>query len=411
MAQINITLNQNEILELLQTNQSDAFKTLLQNSLNAIIESESEEKLKAKPYERTDERTDSRNGFREKPMVTRLGQILLHVPRHRNEPFHTMVYDNYERKEQAFVMTLAEMVVQGVSTRKVSKVMETLCGQSFSKSTISKACEKLDSEVRSFKNRKLESKYPFVIVDATYFKVRENHRVVSKALMIAMGINEFGTREIIGFESYKNESKETWLDFFEKLKSRGLSGVKIITSDALEGILYSMMEVFPNVPWQRCQYHLTKNIIDKAPKAYQEALRAELRAMFSSIDLESATRKMNQISNEYREVAEKAIECLEKNFLDSMTNLNVPEKLRKFIRTSNHLERLNRELKRRSTPIGIFPNEESLIRIAGSVLIDEHEKWNEQRRLFYKPLYLDLSKAERDLEELAKQQHMSLMAA
>lgn len=199
---------------MLITNRDDAFRKLLESSLNAILAAESEEKLKAKSHERTEQRTDYRNGTRERTLETRIGSIVLKVPRHRNYPFHTMIYELYQRNEAALITTMAEMVVAGVSTRKVSNVIETLCGATPSKSSVSNACKKLDEEVKKFKNRKLESEYPFVIADATYFKVRINRSVVSQALLIAIGINEHGQREIIGFDSYKNESKESWSDFF-----------------------------------------------------------------------------------------------------------------------------------------------------------------------------------------------------
>ena len=248
MAQLNLTLSQDEILEILQSDQSEAFRQLLQSTLQAFIEAESEEKLNAKPYERSKERTDVRNGTRERTLVTRIGTINLMVPRHRVEPFHSMVFDNYQRSESALIVTMAEMVIAGVSTRKVSQVMETLCGKNFSKSSVSKACLKLDEEIEKFLNRPLEYAYPFLVVDATYFKVRVERRVVSRALLVAIGINERGEREVIDFGVYENESKETWSLFFARLKRRGLKDVRIITSDAHEGILYAMKEHFPTVP-------------------------------------------------------------------------------------------------------------------------------------------------------------------
>lgn len=411
MAEFNLTLSQAEILELMQTDRSDAFKQLFQNAVNSFIEAESEEKLQAKPYERSEERTDSRNGTRDRPLNTRLGTIVLHVPRHRNEPFHSLVFDNYQRTEQALIGTMAEMVVSGVSTRKVSNVMETLCGKEFSKSSVSKVCETLDREVAEFKNRRLTATYPFVLVDATYFKVREDHKILSKAMMIAVGITNQGKKEVLGFDTYANESKATWSDFFGKLKARGLMGVKVITSDANEGILHAMMEHFPQAPWQRCHYHFTKNIIDKTPKKYVEGLKSEIRSLLTAPNLETATKKLYQISEDYRDVAEKAIECLEKGFIDAMTNLSCPESIRKIVRTSNLVERLNRELKRRSTVIGIFPNEMSLQRLMGSVLIEEHDKWSGEKRMFYNPGYKALLETSNKLEEIAKEQHKLLKAA
>ena len=249
MAQLNITLNQEEILQLLANDKNFAFAKLLQDSLNSILRAESTEQLKAEPYERTEERTGSRNGFRDRPLTTRIGQITLKVPKHRNgEPFKTFVFDNYCRSEAALVITMAEMCVNGVSTRKVSRVMETLCGKSFSKSTVSEACKELDEKVRAFRERPLTGEYPFMTVDATYFKVRENSRVISKAFMIAYATNSEGYREIIGFGIYRNESKETWNAFLKGLKSRGLAGVKMIISDAHEGITDAICKQFPEVP-------------------------------------------------------------------------------------------------------------------------------------------------------------------
>ena len=182
MAQLNITLNQEEILQLLSNDRNEVFRKLLESSLNSVLKAESQEQLKAQPYERTLDRTDSRNGSRERKLQTRIGTITLNVPRHRNQPFKTMLFDNYSRSEAALISTMSEMVVHGVSTRKVSQIVETLCGTSVSKSAVSEVCKDLSREVEDFRNRQLTGPYPFLTIDATYFKVRENHRVISKAL-------------------------------------------------------------------------------------------------------------------------------------------------------------------------------------------------------------------------------------
>ena len=291
MAQLNITLNQDEILQLLSDNREDVFKKLLTESLNAILKAESTEQLGAERYERSEERTDSRNGSRERKLNTRLGTITLSVPRHRDKPFKTMIFDNYSRSEAALVASMAEMVVNGVSTRKISKVMETLCGTSYSKSTVSEVCKELDILVDGFKNCPLEGIYPFLYVDATYFKVRENHRIISKALMIAMAITDEGKREIIGFDVYDKESKETWKAFISSLKSRGLTGVKLVTSDAHNGIIYALSKTFPDVPWQRCQTHFSRNVIEYAPKKYQKGIHAGLLDMYHSKTISEARKK------------------------------------------------------------------------------------------------------------------------
>ena len=272
MAQLNITLNQEEILQLLSKDHDQAFRELLRKSLNSILMAESTAQLKAEPYERSEERTDSRNGTRERELKTRIGKITLTVPRHRNVPFKTLVFENYSRSEAALIASMAEMVVSGVATRKVSNIMETLCGTTFSKSSVSEVCKDLIEKVNEFKDRPLTGDYPFLIVDATYFKVRDKHRIVSKAFMIAYGTNQEGHREILGFEVYDNESKETWNSFLQKLKKRGLQGLLMITSDAHEGIQDAVSKVFPEVPWQRCHFHFARNISGKSPKKFQAGI-------------------------------------------------------------------------------------------------------------------------------------------
>ena len=394
MAQLNITLNQDEILQLLTNNRDEAFRKMLQDSLNSILRAESSEQIGAEPYERNAARTDSRNGIRERPLATRIGKIILQVPRHRNVPFKTLVFDNYCRSEAALVVTMAEMVVNGVSTRKVSTVMETLCGTSFSKSTVSEACKELDAAVKEFTDRPLEGRYPFVTFDATYFKMRENGRTTSKAFMIAYGTNEKGLREILGFGVYDNESNATWTEFLTGLRKRGLDGILMITSDAHEGLLNAIGKVFPTVPWQRCQFHFSRNISDSVPKKYQTGIRAELQEMFNSKTLEEAREKRDRIIAEYRDVAETAMRCLDEGFEDAMTVMILPEYLRRFYRTSNHIERLNRELKRRSKVIGVFSNEASIMRLMGSVLIERNDALMTNKAIFSSKTYDSLLQSE-----------------
>ena len=384
MAQLNITLNQEEIQALLLEDQGEAFKKILQASLNKILQAESAEQLKAGPYERSAERTDSRNGSRDRDQNTRVGRITLQVPRHRNVPFKTLVFENYSRSEAALVAGMAEMVVNGVSTRKVSRVMETLCGTSFSKSAVSEVCKDLDKAVNEFRNRPLEGDYPFFTVDATYFKVRENSRVISKAFMIAYGTNAEGHREILGFGVYANESGATWTDFLLGLKKRGLTGLLMITSDAHDGILNAIGKVFPTVPWQRCQFHFIRNITDKAPKKYQAGLRTELQELFNCKTLTEARKVRDRIMEDYRDVAEPAVTCLDEGFESAMTVMLLPAWLRRFYRTSNQIERLNKELKRRSKVIGVFPNEDSVLRLMGSVLMERHDAIQAGRAVFSK---------------------------
>ena len=411
MAQINITLNQDEILQLMSNDREGAFKRLLQESLNSFMKAESTEQLKAEPYERTEERADSRNGFRDRKLNTRIGTITLKVPRHRNGSFETLIFDEYTRSEAALIASMMEMVVNGVSTAKVGKVVETLCGTSFSKSTVSNICKELDKNVNEFLASPITGEYPFVTVDATYFKVREDRKILSKALMVAYAVNRVGIREVIGFGVYSRESKETWKDFFLTLKNRGLTGVRMITSDAHEGIQYAISQVFPDVPWQRCQVHFTRNILDKTPNRYREGLRTELREMFTSNTIEQARNRRDEILQDYRDIAEKALECLETGFESAMTVMIFSENTRKVLRTSNHIERLNRELKRRANVIGIFPNSESLLRLMGSVILERNDVLKSAaRKVFYQPAYEEIIGKVDKLQMIAMEQRQLLAA-
>ena len=286
MAQVNLTLSEQEVLQVITGNRDEALKFLLERILNELMRAESQEQLGASMSERTDSRTDYRNGTRERDLNTRIGKITLKVPRHRNEPFHTMVFDNYSRSEASLIAAMVQMVIAGVSTRKVEKVVQTLCGTSFSKSTVSKLCQKLDQEIYAFKNRSLDHMTaPFLMVDATYFKVRENHHIVSKAFLVALAIKNDGTREVIDFAVHDAEDTYAWKTFLNSIKSRGLDTVRLIISDAHRAIRTASAEVYSNAAWQRCQVHLMRNILDVTPNKYKEGVKLELRGMFNAKDI------------------------------------------------------------------------------------------------------------------------------
>ncbi len=267
MAQYNITLNEELLHGLFVSDGKDAaFSKLLEEIFNQVLLAQSSEQIGAERYERTEERTAYRNGFRNREMTTRVGSLKLKIPRHRNGNFSTELFERYQRSEQALVLAMMEMVVNGVSTRKVEKVTEELCGKKFSKSTVSALCQKLDPLVHSFKTRPLEKHYPFIMVDAIYLKARENGRVQSRGLLIAIGVNEEGQREVIGFHVANSETETSWGDFFSSLKQRGLKDIKFITSDSHKGLVNAAKKHFQGSAWQRCQTHFSKNMLDHAPK-------------------------------------------------------------------------------------------------------------------------------------------------
>ena len=383
MTQVNITLSHEEVLQVLSGNRDEAFKLLVTRILNAVMLAESEEQLGASMHERTEDRMDYRNGIRERTLNTRIGSLTLEVPRHRNQPFHTMVFENYQRSEASLIATMVQMVIAGVSTRKVSKVVETLCGTSFSKSTVSELCKKLDSEINAFKSRPLNmNDAPFLMVDATYFKAREDHRIVSKAFLVALAITSDGAREIVGFDVFDAEDNYSWQTFFKDLKSRGLEGVHMVISDAHKSILRAITKTYPEAAWQRCQVHFIRNILEETPTRFKEGLKTELRRMFNAPTIDESRSIRDEIINDYTSVASKAVEILDNGFEDSMTVMQLPEGLRTKLRSSNWIERLNREFKRRSDVIQIFPNAASVLRLMGAVAIEYNDQISMKQRLF-----------------------------
>lgn len=389
MAQLHFTLDYDFFVGLFSESKEDAFAKIMKVMLNQVIRAESDKQLGASNYERTEERQDYRNGSRTRTLTTRIGKIELTIPRHRNVPFKTTLFENYQRNEQALITTMIEMVVQGVSTRSIQKVTEELCGEKFSKSTVSELCKELDIPIKQFKNRILPEKYPFIMADAMYIKVREDHRVKSKALYIAIGINNSGNKEIIGFEIYDSEKENHWKDFFESLKNRGLRGIDIITSDAHSGLVKAIRECFPGASWQRCQVHFTRNILDKCPKKYINGLKGELRSMFNTETLDEARKIKNTILDDYADVASDAMDILDEGFEDCMTIMALPRKYRLALRTSNILERENGEVRKREKIIKIFPNKESALRLLGAVLLDDHNDWISKHRIFNMEEYLE----------------------
>ena len=319
MAQLNITLD-TELLHGLFTKESkdEAFSKLLEEIFNQVLIAQSTEQLGAEPYERSDDRRAYRNGFRDRELTTRVGALTLRVPRHRNGNFSTTMFERYQRSEQALVLAMIEMVINGVSTRKIENITEELCGKSFSKSMVSDLCKKLDPVVEAFKNRPLTYEYPFLMVDAIYIKARDNHRVRSKSLLIAIGVNEEGYREIIGFHLSESESETSWDEFFISLKQRGLKSPRLITSDSHKGLVKALHKQFQGSSWQRCQTHFSRNLLDKTPKSIQPELKEDIRKVYEAVDMDSARAAKNHILNKYESKAPKAMELLDEGFDDTL---------------------------------------------------------------------------------------------
>lgn len=359
---------------------------LLEQVLNQVLEAQVSEQLGAERYERSDERQGYRNGVRPRKLATRVGQLTLRVPQVRDGAFSTDLFARYQRSEQALVLALMEMVVNGVSTRKVPQITEELCGTGFSKSTVSALCAQLDPLVSAWNERPLsEQAFPFVLVDALVLKVREDERVRALSGLLAIGVNAAGYREILGLQLGDSESEASWSDFLGTLKRRGLSGVDLVVSDAHGGLVHAIQRHFQGATWQRCQTHLTRDVLDATPKALRDELHEHLRALFEAPDLATARTLLHQVVETYAARAPKALAALEAGFDDATAVLALPEPYRRRLRTTNSVERLNEEIRRRERVIRIFPNRASAIRLLGALLQEQHEQWITGHR------YLDMT--------------------
>jgi transposase-like protein len=342
--------------------------------------------LKAEPYERTEDRQGYRNGTYPHQLTTRVGTLTLRVPRIRGGKFSTELFARYQRSEQALVLALMEMVVGGVSTRKVAQITEELCGTEFSKSTVSDLCKRLDPVITAWNNRPLHDRpFPFVIVDTMVLKVREDHRVRSRGVLIGIGVNTDGYREVLGLMLGDSESEASWGEFLDWLKSRGLRGLDLIVSDDHGGLVKAIRRHFQGVTWQRCQTHFMRNILDATPRPLQDEIHSRVRAILEAPDAETARLLLHQVLKTYETKAPKAMAILESGFEDATAVLLLPEKYRKRLRTTNPLERLNEEIRRRERVIRIFPNRESAMRLIGALLMEIDEKWASGKK------YLDMA--------------------
>jgi putative transposase len=357
MAQYQITVDSQTLHQLFMTKSKDSgVSALLESVLNQILKAEATEQLQAEPYERTDDRQGYRNGSYPHKLTTRVGTLHLRMPRLRSGKFSTEMFARYQRSEQALVLAMMEMVINGVSTRKVTLITEELCGAQFSKSTVSELCKNLDPLVESWNHRPLTEHYPFVVVDAMVTKVREDGRVRTRGLLLAFGINMQGYRELLGFWIGDSESEASWSEFFLNLKQRGLRGVELIVSDQHTGLVKAIRTHYQGATWQRCQTHFMRNILDATPKASKEELHARLRAIFTAPDLQTARLLFSKTIETYQDKLPKAMKTLENGFDDATAVLMLPDKYRKRLRTTNAMERLIEEVRRRERVIRIFPN-------------------------------------------------------
>jgi putative transposase len=382
-------------------------KEIVERVLQELLEAEMTEHIGAAPYERTHKRTGQRNGYKPRALRTRVGTLNLLVPQDREGTFSTRLFSRYQRNEKALVLALMEMYVDGVSTRKVKDITEELCGTSFSKSLVSSLAGQLDSELGAWRSRPLEAEaYPYVFVDARYEKARTNGRVVSHGVLIVCAVREDGMREILAVEVADTESEATYQELFRSLKRRGLKGVELVVSDDHEGLKSAVCRHFQGAAHQRCQVHYQRNLLGMVGHAKRKELGADLRAIFAAPAREEALRIASSVAQKWRgKGIEKVAEHLEEHIEECLSCLAFPESHRRRIRTTNSLERLNQEIKRRTRVVRIFPNRESCLRLVSALAVEVSEEWVTGRR------YLDMEelREHRRLEELVESEEAMIM--
>jgi transposase-like protein len=363
------------MIQVLDTHGFDGMAHALQILVNETMKIERSETLRAAPYERTCERQGHANGFKPKTLNTRIGKLELQVPQTRGVEFYPKSLERGVRSERALKLAVAEMYVQGVSTRKVTEITQELCGLDISSSQVSRCSQLLDEELRSWRERPL-GKLSYLILDARYEKVRHGGSVVDCAVLIAVGVLPSGKRTVLGVSVSLSEAEVHWREFLASLVKRGLHGVEMVTSDAHEGLKAARKSVFPGVPWQRCQFHLQQNAVAYVPKVdMRSEVADDLRGVFNAPDANEADRLLKLAADKYRPKAPKLADWMERSVPEGLTVFTRPTAHRRRLRTSNMLERLNKEIKRRTRVATLFPNEASLLRLVSAVLAEVDEEW------------------------------------
>ena len=381
-------------LKALVASDSDFVRVLVRTALQEVLEAEMSETLGAAKGERTVDRLGYRAGYYGRTLVTRVGKLELRVPQDREGRFSTELFERYQRSERALVAALAEMYVQGVSTRKVKAITEELCGHSFSASSISAINKRLDASLAEFAGRRLEEPYPYLILDARYERVREAGVIRSQAVLLAVAIGWDGRRSILGVELANRESRSSWRDFLLGLKELGLHGVEFVVADDHAGLRAALGEVLAEAAYQRCYVHFLRNALDHVPRKVDDDCLQELRWIYDRRDLAEARRDLAAWLGRWQAKYPKLTGWAEEHIEETLTFYRLPRQHHKHLKSTNMLERLNEEIKRRTHVVRIFPNAESCLRLVRALAVEAHENWLEQHR------YLNME----DLREHKKEQ-------
>jgi putative transposase len=375
----------------------DFVRAAVQSLVQAALEAEMTEALGAGKGERSEGRLGYRSGYYSRALITRVGALELRIPQDRQGRFSTELFERYQRSEKALVGALAEMYVQGVSTRKVKAVTEALCGHEFSASSISAINKSLDESLQAFSERRLEDAYPYLILDARYERVREGGIIVSQAVLVAVAVDWEGRRQILAIDLANRESRSSWRDFLLGLRQRGLSGVEFVVSDDHAGLRAAIREVLPEAVWQRCYVHFLRNALDYVPRKVDDDCLRELRWVYDRRDLAEVRRDIAAWLAKWQTKYPKLCAWVEETIEETLSYYRLPLAHHKHMKSTNMLERLNQEIKRRTHVVRIFPNAESCLRLVRALAVEIHENWLEATR------YLNMDHLREHKKQLLRQ--------
>ena len=390
MQSLNLTPEQRSAFaEMLGNKDVDALRSMLAVVYDAAIQAQFDDHIGAQPHERSEQRRDQRNGARTRGLNTRAGSLELEIPRARNSNFRPTVIEQFKRSERALISVIQEAFIGGISTRKMEDVLEAMGVERLAKSQISELCTELDARAEEFRHRPLTEKYPYLWLDALYEKVRIDDHIVSNAVVIAYGVTAAGFRDVIAIDVVDTESKESWTQLLRSLRKRGLSGTKLVISDAHEGLKAAIGAVMHGAAWQRCKVHFFRNILAHVPQSRKLEMAAALKAIFAQVSPGAARRVLHEVRERFTGSLTKALEILNAGIDDALTFLQFPLEHHRKIASNNPIEHLNKEIRRRTRSIGIFPSPESALRLITMILIEQSEDWMTERR-YMSPESLEL---------------------
>jgi putative transposase len=377
-------------MQAILSSDEDLFAEVLRRGIEALMEAERDAYVSAAPFERGEHRQTQRNGYKPRTLTTRVGRLELQVPKTRDGGFYPSLLQRYQRSEAALISALAECYVQGVSTRKVGAICQELFGDALSHETVSRYVGELDAELGPWRERMLESRYPYLMLDARYEKARVEHRIVDVAVLVAIGVSEEGERHVLGVEVVHGETRTSWGEFLGRLIERGLRGVELIVSDAHAGLQEARRRHFQGASWQRCQRHFLMNALEKAPKALKDQLHARLRELWDeSYSAAEAQTRLQSLVGDLEAKHPELAAWLESDGEQTLSCFHFPPTHWLRIRTTNPMERLNEELYRRSRVVRIFPNPASCCRLTTALLKEWHEDWITTRRPYLNMQHLN----------------------